>query len=129
MLFQWANTIKNSTWHVCLVQRGYHYHLIKCNLFSPSYSWKIAHFALNNNHSFTHSPYYLRLIMTHAIHYCRHNLTTDLYIKATQGNLKMCPLWAVAFYIQLKLYALYTYIFRFPWVAFIYRSVVRLWRQ
>ena len=26
----------------------------KCNMFSPWYGWKIAHLALNNNHSLTH---------------------------------------------------------------------------
>ena len=37
---------------VGLVQSGHH-HLIECNLFSPWYSWKIAHLALNNKHSLT----------------------------------------------------------------------------
>ena len=39
---------------VTLEQSRHHYHLIKCNLFSPWYSWKNAHLALNNNHSLTH---------------------------------------------------------------------------
>ena len=30
---------------------GHYHHFIKCNLFSPWYSWKIAHLALNSNHS------------------------------------------------------------------------------
>ena len=30
-------------------------------------------------------------------------IQANLYIKATQGNLKMCPLWAVAFYIQIRI--------------------------
>ena len=30
---------------------GHHHHLIKCNLFSPWYSLKIAHLVWNNNHS------------------------------------------------------------------------------
>ena len=29
--------------------------MTKCNLFSSWYSWEIAHLALNNNHSLTHS--------------------------------------------------------------------------
>jgi hypothetical protein len=29
--------------------------LLKCNLFSPWYSWHIAHLALNKNHSLTYS--------------------------------------------------------------------------
>jgi hypothetical protein len=32
---------------------------------------------------------------------------TVLYIKGTQENLKICPLLAVALYIQVKLYALF----------------------
>jgi len=36
--------------HVCLVQSRHH-HLIQCNLFLSWYSCKIAHLALNNNHS------------------------------------------------------------------------------
>ena len=39
--------------HVGLVRSRHHYHLIKCNLFSPWYGWKIAHLVLNNNHSLT----------------------------------------------------------------------------
>ena len=35
---------------VGLVQSRHHYHLIKGNLFSPLYSWKIAYLALNNKH-------------------------------------------------------------------------------
>ena len=31
-----------------------HHHLIKCNIFSRWYSWRIAHMALNNNYSLTH---------------------------------------------------------------------------
>jgi hypothetical protein len=50
LLFQWAST-KNLAKHVGLVQSGHHYHLIKCNLFSPWYAWKIAHLNSNNNHS------------------------------------------------------------------------------
>jgi hypothetical protein len=38
-----------------LVQSGHHHHFIEYNLFSPWYSWKIAHLALNNNHSLTYS--------------------------------------------------------------------------
>jgi hypothetical protein len=35
---------------VDLVHSGHH-HVIKCNLFSPWYRWKLTHLALNNNHS------------------------------------------------------------------------------
>jgi hypothetical protein len=38
---------KNPTKHVGLVQRG-HLHLIESKLFSPWFSWKIAHSMLNN---------------------------------------------------------------------------------
>ena len=40
--------------HVIRVQNILHYHLIKYNVFLPWYSWKIAHLALNNNHSLIH---------------------------------------------------------------------------
>jgi hypothetical protein len=37
------------------VQCKHHYHLMECNLFSSCvYSWKIAHLALNCNHSLTY---------------------------------------------------------------------------
>ena len=39
--------------YVSLVQSIHH--LIECNLFSPSYSWQIAHLALNKNHSHINS--------------------------------------------------------------------------
>ena len=39
LLFQQVSTIKNPAKHVGLVQSGYHYHLINCNLFSPSHHW------------------------------------------------------------------------------------------
>jgi hypothetical protein len=42
----------NPTKSVGLLQSGHH-HFIKCNLFSPWYSWQIAHLALKNNHSLT----------------------------------------------------------------------------
>ena len=32
LLFQWASTIKNPSERVGLVQNGYHYHIIECNL-------------------------------------------------------------------------------------------------
>jgi hypothetical protein len=35
------------------------------------------------------------------------SLTKVLYIKATKGNLKICPLIAVAFIYRIKLYALF----------------------
>jgi len=44
---------KNQTKRIGLVQSGYHYHLIECNFFSQCYNRKIAHLALNNNHSLT----------------------------------------------------------------------------
>ena len=31
------------------------------------------------------------------------NVQSNLYVKDTQGNLKMCLLWAVALYIQVKI--------------------------
>jgi hypothetical protein len=34
-------------------------------------------------------------------------IQSNMSIKGTQGNLKMCPLWAVALYIQVKINALY----------------------
>jgi hypothetical protein len=43
LLFQWSNILKkNPTKCVGLVQSRPHYHLMKINLFSPWYSWKIA---------------------------------------------------------------------------------------
>jgi hypothetical protein len=35
-------------------------------------------------------------------------MQSNLYIKGTQGKPKMCPLLAVALYIQFKLYALFS---------------------
>jgi hypothetical protein len=35
------------------------------------------------------------------------NIQSKLYIKATQGNLKMCPLEQLPFIYRLKLYALF----------------------
>jgi hypothetical protein len=52
-LFHWASTIKNPTTIIVLVK----YNRINCNLFSPWYSFKIAHLVLKNNHSFL---YFLR---------------------------------------------------------------------
>ena len=46
-LFHWASTIKIQFKHVGLEQSGNHHHFIKCNLFLPWYSWKIAHLVLN----------------------------------------------------------------------------------
>ena len=42
---------KNPTKCVSLVQIGHCCHPMECNLFSPWYSWKIAHLTLNSNHS------------------------------------------------------------------------------
>jgi len=46
LLFQWDSTKQNPTKRVGLVQGGYshHHHLIE--MFSPWYSWKIAHWRL-----------------------------------------------------------------------------------
>ena len=44
---------KNPTQRVGLEESGHHHNFNWCNLFSPWYSWKIAHLALNNNHSLT----------------------------------------------------------------------------
>ena len=55
LLFQWEEfedtkgQIKNQIQRVDLVQSGYHYYLIKFNLLSPWFNFKIAHLALNNN--------------------------------------------------------------------------------
>jgi len=38
------------TKRVGLVHSGHH-HVIKCNLFSAWYRWKLTHLALSNNHS------------------------------------------------------------------------------
>jgi hypothetical protein len=51
LLFQ-LGTTNIPTKLVGLVQRGHYYIFIECYLFSPWYSWKIAHLVLNNNHSF-----------------------------------------------------------------------------
>ena len=55
LLLQWASYhYKHLIKPVGLVQSRHHHHnFIECNLFSPWYSWKIAHLALNNNHSLT----------------------------------------------------------------------------
>ena len=38
----------------------------------------------------------------HSIPYLFKYTQSNLYIKGTQKTLKMCPLWAVALYIQVK---------------------------
>jgi len=38
-LFHLASAIKNQVKRVGLVQSGHNHYLIKCNLFSPWYSW------------------------------------------------------------------------------------------
>ena len=48
MCWPWSST--KQTWH------HHHHHFIECNLFSPWYSWKIAHLALEDNHPHTHIP-------------------------------------------------------------------------
>ena len=51
LFFQWASTI-----NIQLSVLGNNkVDLIIIYLFSPGYSWKIANFMLNNNHSLTHS--------------------------------------------------------------------------
>ena len=50
MLFQWACT-KHPTTRVGLTQSGHHHYPLECSLLSLWYSWKIAHLALNTNHS------------------------------------------------------------------------------
>ena len=42
---------KNPTQRVGLVQSRHHHNFMVCNLLSPWYSWKIAYFVSNNNHS------------------------------------------------------------------------------
>lgn len=44
---------KNSPKREGQVLSGYHSHLSKCSLFSPSYGYKITHLTLNKNHSLT----------------------------------------------------------------------------
>ena len=56
MLFQWANTIKISLRLLVLYKA--HILSLKCNLFSPWYSWQFARLVLNNNHTLTHIPYW-----------------------------------------------------------------------
>jgi len=56
LLLQWASTIKNPTQRVGLDQSGHHPHFIGNNFFLW-YRWKIAHLALNNNHSLTPMKY------------------------------------------------------------------------
>lgn len=53
LLIQWSGIAR---W---LVQSGHHYHLIDCNLSSPSYTWKIDHVGLHNNHSLTQTIVYI----------------------------------------------------------------------
>jgi len=50
LLFQW-NSTKNPTKRVGLILSRHQHYFIDCNLFSPWYSWRIAHLALNNNQS------------------------------------------------------------------------------
>ena len=51
---------------VGLVQSGYHHHhFIKLNLFSPWYSWKIAHLALKNKQWLTHKGIVFSDLMVH----------------------------------------------------------------
>jgi len=39
-------TFKDAIKRFGLVQSGHHHHFIECTVFSPWYSWKIAHLAL-----------------------------------------------------------------------------------
>jgi hypothetical protein len=55
LMFQWASTIKIQIRVLVYIDSGPH--LINCNLFLPWYGWKIAHLALNNNHSLTPIAY------------------------------------------------------------------------
>ena len=55
LMFQWASTIKIQIRVLVYIASGPH--LINCNLFLPWYGWKIAHLALNNNHSLTPIAY------------------------------------------------------------------------
>ena len=67
--FQWDGTLKIQLC-VGLVQSGsHHHHFIECNLFSPRYSWKIAHLAWNNNHSLTKCFTVFGLNMPHEIYH------------------------------------------------------------
>ena len=89
LLFQWPSTIKNPTKHVGQVQSKHHYHLIECNLFSPWYSWKIAHLALNNNHS-------LKLHNTVNTNSYQGN---DPHSTSNSSNTEECRSWLVSCYI------------------------------
>ena len=57
-----------------------------------------------------------------------YKVQSNLYIKTTQRNLKMWPLWAVTLYIQLKLYGLYSLMgemrLPFPDSDLLYRCVL-----
>jgi hypothetical protein len=76
---------KNPTEHVGLVHSGHHYHFIECNLFSPWYSWKIAHLAFNNNHSLPPSRPILRDKMRLSLSY----LHLFLCIKELERNITL----------------------------------------
>ena len=52
LLFQWASTIKIQL-SMLVYYKADLIISLKINLFSPSYSWKIAELTLNNNHSLT----------------------------------------------------------------------------
>ena len=83
----------NPTKLVSLVQGGHHHHLIECNLFLPWYSWKFNHLVFNSKHMVTQLSSTLLGIHVHS----------NLYLKGTQGNPKICLFWAVALHIQVKI--------------------------
>ena len=53
LMFQWTSTIKIQI-SLLIYYKTDIIISSKCNMFSPWYGWKIAHLALNNNHSLTH---------------------------------------------------------------------------
>ena len=53
LFFQWASTKNLSCWSS--PKRTSNHYCIECNLFSPWYSWTIAHLVLSNNHTLAHT--------------------------------------------------------------------------
>jgi hypothetical protein len=73
---------KNPTKCVSLVQIGHCCHPMECNLFSPWYSWKIAHLTLNSNHSIL----WLIIFASEGLMICWKNE----YVKKQNEQFNMC---------------------------------------
>ena len=69
LLFQWASTIKIQLNVLVLYKAKFVIISLKINLFWPWYSWKIAEFALNNNHSLHYFEEKKRFIHIYGILY------------------------------------------------------------